>query len=142
MSLRASAQEIVSTQGDSYTNVSGSLDFTVGEVVIDTGTDGVYSLTQGFHQPIWKFVGIEDIVASYEASVYPNPTEDVLFIKANDFENVTCYLYDAQGRLVVESSLISEQTAIQVSHLAKGSYFLNLNQESQILKTFKLVKSE
>ena len=31
------AQEVVSTQGDSYTNSSGSIDFTIGEVVINTG---------------------------------------------------------------------------------------------------------
>ena len=43
-----SAQEVVSSQGDSYSN--GSIDFTLGEVIIATGTDGTNDLTQGFHQ--------------------------------------------------------------------------------------------
>ena len=43
-----SAQEVVSTQGDSYSNGIGSIDFTLGEVVIATGTDGTNDLTQGF----------------------------------------------------------------------------------------------
>ena len=30
--LTVSAQEVVSTQGDSYSNASGSIDFTIGEV--------------------------------------------------------------------------------------------------------------
>lgn len=45
------AQEVVSAQGDTYTNSSGSIDFTIGEVVINTVTDGTTKLTQGFHQP-------------------------------------------------------------------------------------------
>jgi len=48
-------QEVVSTQGDSYTNASGSIDFTIGEVVINTGTGGTNDLTQGFHQTNWNF---------------------------------------------------------------------------------------
>ena len=56
----STAQEVVSTQGDSYSNTSGSIDFTVGEVVINTGTDGTNDLTQGFHQTNWNFVGLED----------------------------------------------------------------------------------
>lgn len=35
--ISVSAQEVVSTQGDSYTNASGSIDFTIGEVIINTG---------------------------------------------------------------------------------------------------------
>jgi hypothetical protein len=45
-----SSQEVVSAQGDSYSNTSGSIDFTIGEVVINTGTDGNNDITQGFHQ--------------------------------------------------------------------------------------------
>ncbi|MDB4769189.1 hypothetical protein OAG16_03825 [Saprospiraceae bacterium] len=39
-----SAQEVVSSQGDSYSNGSGSIDFTLGEVVIATGTNGTKNL--------------------------------------------------------------------------------------------------
>ena len=53
-------QEVISSQGDSYSNASGSVDFTIGEVVIATGTDGNNDLTQGFHQTNWNFVGLED----------------------------------------------------------------------------------
>ena len=55
-----SAKEVVSTQGDSYSNASANIDFTLGEVIIDTGTDGTNDLTQGFHQSNWNFLGVED----------------------------------------------------------------------------------
>jgi len=138
--LSVSAQEVVSTQGDSYSNPNGSIDFTIGEVVINTGTDGTNNLTQGFHQTNWNFLGVEDFAPNYEAIIFPNPTEDVLNIKTSMFENVTYTLYDGLGKLVMQDILSAEQTPIQVSQLAPGSYSLTLNNETQNLKTFKLIK--
>lgn len=135
------AQEVVSTQGDSYSNANGSIDFTIGEVVTETGTDGTTDLTQGFHQTNWNFLGVEDFTPNYEAIIFPNPTEDVLNIRTSSFENVMYTLYDAQGKLVMHNILNGEQTPIQVSQLAPGSYSLTLHNESQNLKTFKLVKT-
>ncbi|MFT6246706.1 MAG: hypothetical protein ACJA0U_000598 [Salibacteraceae bacterium] len=144
-----SAQEVVSTQGDSYSNASGSIDFTIGEVVINTGTDGTNDITQGFHQTNWNFVGVDDFAPNIEAIVFPNPTSDILNIRTSTFENVTYTLYDAQGKLVMQDILSAEQTPIQVSQLAPGSYSLELIFEegnkgslsSSKRKTFKLVKT-
>jgi hypothetical protein len=140
--LSVSAQEVVSTQGDSYSNGSGSIDFTLGEVIIATGTDGTNDITQGFHQTNWNFLGVEDFAPNYEAIIFPNPTEDVLNIKTSMFENVTYTLYDAQGKLVLQDILSAEQTPIQVSQLATGAYSLTLNNDTQNLKTFKLIKQQ
>ena len=139
--LSGSAQEVVATQGDSYSNASANIDFTLGEVIIDTGTDGTNDLTQGFHQTNWNFLGMEDFATNYEATIFPNPTSEVLNIRTSTFENVTYTLYDAQGKLVMQNILSAEQTPIQVSQLAPGSYLLTLNNETQNLKTFKLVKT-
>jgi len=139
-SISVSAQEVVSTQGDSYSNASANIDFTIGEVIIDTGTDGTNDITQGFHQTNWNFVGLEDFAPDYEATIFPNPTSEVLNIRTSTFENVTYTLYDAQGKLVMQDILSAEQTPIQVGQLAPGSYSLTLNNETQNLKTFKLIK--
>ena len=142
LSLNSLGQEVISTQGDSYTNANGSIDFTIGEVVINTVTDGTNDITQGFHQTNWNFLGVEDFAPNYEAIIFPNPTEDVLNIRTSAFENVTYTLYDAQGKLVMQDKLSAEQTPIQVSQLAPGSYSITLNNETQILKTFKLIKQQ
>ena len=139
--LTVSAQEVVATQGDTYFNASANIDFTLGEVIIDTGTDGTNDLTQGFHQTNWNFVGVEDFAPDYEATIFPNPTSEVLNIRTSTFENVTYTLYDAQGKLVMQDILSTEQTPIQVSQLAPGNYSIILNNETQNLKTFKLVKT-
>lgn len=139
--ISGSAQEVLSTQGDSYFNASANIDFTIGEVVINTGTDGTNDITQGFHQTNWNFVGLEDHAPSYEATILPNPTSELLNIRTSTFENVTYTLYDAQGKLVMQDILSAEQTPIRISQLAPGSYALTLNNGIQNLKTFKLVKT-
>jgi len=141
-SVCVSAQEVVATQGDSYSNSSGSIDFTVGEVLINTGTDGATDLTQGFHQTNWNFVSIEDHVPSYEAIIFPNPTSAILNIRTSTFENVTYTLYDAEGKLIMQDKLSSAQTPIQVGQLAPGAYSLTLNNATQNLKTFQLIKQQ
>ncbi|MFT6245198.1 MAG: hypothetical protein ACJA0U_001805 [Salibacteraceae bacterium] len=135
------AQEVISTQGDSYSNSSGSIDFTIGEVVINTVSDGSYDMTQGFHQTNWNFVGLEDHAPNYEALVFPNPTTEVLNIKTSLFENVSYTLFDAQGRVVIQSKLTGSLTSLQVSQLAPGNYTLLLTDAfDKSLKTFKLIK--
>ena len=139
--LTTTAQEVIATQGDSYSNTSTQIDFTIGELLISTGTDGINDITQGFHQTNWNFVGLEDHAAGYQATIFPNPTSEVLNITTSTFENVTYTLYDAQGKLIFQDKLSAEQTPIQVSQLAPGSYSLTLSNETQNLKTFKLIKS-
>ncbi|MFA7275146.1 MAG: T9SS type A sorting domain-containing protein [Crocinitomicaceae bacterium] len=140
-SFSVSAQEVVSSQGGSYSNANGNVDFTIGEVIINTGTDGQNYITQGFHQTNWNFLGLEDFAPSYVATIFPNPTEDILNIRASIFENVTYSLYDATGKLVLQNILVGSETPIQVSHIAPGSYSLTLNSAAQTLKTFKLIKT-
>ena len=136
------AQEIVSTQGDSYTNGSGSIDFTIGEVVINTGTDGTNDLTQGFHQTNWNFLGVDNHEQNSEATVYPNPMGTELYIQTENFEFVSYVLYDATGRIVAENKLNALQTGIDVSTFAPSSYSLVLQDENQNkIKTFKLIKT-
>ena len=37
--LFVKGQEVISSQGDTYTNVSGNIDFTIGEVITFTGNN-------------------------------------------------------------------------------------------------------
>ena len=139
--IAVSAQEVLSTQGDSYSNTSANINFTIGEVVINTGTNGTNELTQGFHQTYWNFLGMEDHSPSFNATVFPNPTSEVLNIRTSSFENVRYTLYNAQGKLLIQDILSAEQTPVQVGQLAPGSYSIILNNQTQNLKTFKLIKT-
>jgi hypothetical protein len=135
-----SAQEVISSQGESYTNSNGSIDFTIGEVIINTETNGTNGITQGFHQTNWVFVGLDDYVSAFDVSVFPNPSEDVLHINTSSFENVSYTLFDAAGKMILQDKLSEEQTQIHVSHLSPGNYTLTIQSTTQNLKSFKLTK--
>lgn len=136
-----SSQEAISSQGDSYTNSIVGLDFTIGEVVTSTVSNGEKTLTQGFHQTNWSFVSLENHVPSYEAIVFPNPTEDFLNIEATSFKNINYSLFDEMGKLVLNGTLYSEKTSLDVSKLHTGLYSLVLNSPENKLKTFNIIKT-
>jgi hypothetical protein len=136
-----SAQDVVSAQGDSYSNASANIDFTIGEVIIDTGTDGTNDLTQGFHQTNWNFAGLDDQAPQMEVTVFPNPTSEVLNISTETYAGVVYKLYDAQGKLVANDILNGYTTTINVNQCAPGTYSLVLEDKNQLLKTFKLIKT-
>ena len=134
------AQEVIATQGDSYSNGNGSIDFTLGEVLINTGTDGTNDITQGFHQTNWYFLELDDHAPELEVMIYPNPTSEVINIRTSEFEGASFALYDANGKIVLYDLLVAEFTEIQVGTLLPGKYLLTINKDEQKLKTFKLVK--
>ncbi|PHR18001.1 MAG: hypothetical protein COA38_20230 [Fluviicola sp.] len=135
-------QEVISSQGDSYSNGTGSIDFTIGEVVINTVSNGTNYLTQGFHQTTWNFVKLEEFDANFVVSIFPNPTQDVLTIQATAFEDVKFVLTDATGRIVMEDILTGELTPLDVASFEAGNYNLSLEKGSSILKTIRLIKTQ
>lgn len=138
----AFAQEVVSSQGESYSNANGSIDFTIGEAAIDTGTDGSNDITQGFHQTNWNFAGLEDHQPSVRALIYPNPTQESLVIRIDMFEGVVYKMTDATGRIVRENQLFNAETQLNVSDLAPGNYSVILSSSEVPIKTFKLIKNQ
>lgn len=137
------SQEVISSQGDSYSNAIGSVVFTIGEVVIDTGSDGNNDLTQGFHQTNWNFVGLDDHNPSIEVSVFPNPLEKYLNIQTGAFKGMNYIMYDAAGRIVMQGNLLEETTQIETTELLPASYSLVVrNENNTSIKTFKLVKTQ
>lgn len=135
------SQEVVSTQGDSYSGPGGSVDFTVGEVVIFTGTNGTNDVTQGFHQTNWNFAGLEDHQPGHAALIYPNPTSDQLIINMEGHDNVTFLMTDAAGKIVREGALTGQETMVDVADVAPGNYAVSLINNEVYLKTFKLIKN-
>ena len=135
------SQEAVVIQGDNYSNPNANINFSIGEVVISTVSDGNYYLTQGFHQTNWNFVGFEDLVPTYEVKVYPNPSSEFLYINTKDFNGVSYFFYDSMGKLILQNSLSSTEDAVNVSQLSTGTYYLVLADKNQKLKSFQLIKT-
>jgi hypothetical protein len=90
-------------------------------------------------------VGMEDILATYEANVFPNPSSDnfMLTLNSNKQENIDLILTDIEGRLIQQSTVsLQGKTTVNIpaDQLAKGLYLLHLKTSSGI-GVMKLLRS-
>ena len=70
--------------------------------------------------------------------IYPNPTGNVFFIESNSsILNTSFYLYDQEGRILIEGILDSTKKEINLSKYAKGVYYIKVGD----LKDYKVIKS-
>jgi len=118
---------VVSSSGDSYSNGNIIMDYTLGEIAIETYTNGSTILTQGFHQEILKItIQVEDI--SIKTKIYPNPTTDLLIIELEKNVIADILVYDINGKIVVKDKFNDEkQKQLDFSFLTQGNYLLHIN---------------
>lgn len=69
-------------------------------------------------------------------NIYPVPSSDFVILKANsEFVGSTYLISDPLGRIVLQGKLESEETNINISNLAKGVYFIELQiNENKIVR--------
>jgi len=142
INLSINAQEVISVQGASYSNSSGSIDFTIGEVVTATLTNTNNILTQGFHQTNLTVLAVDDFDINFQARVFPNPAQDVLQLDIQNFSGLNYKLYDIQGRQLYSAVVGNKNTLINTAQYANGMYLLViLNENNQKLKTYRIIKN-
>lgn len=70
--------------------------------------------------------------------IYPNPTDDVVNIKA-DSTIRSIQVYDVQGRILISKILSEENASVDLSSYSSGIYYLKINSDNGA-KTDKLIK--
>jgi Secretion system C-terminal sorting domain len=134
------SQEVVSASGNSYSNASLQVDFTIGEVVLESFYNSSYIVTQGFHQPILNTVlGIN--TEAYEIELYPNPVKQQLQVVFNNpTHDIKYHLVDIQGNIFSKGVLHEKETTLNLMDYQPGVYFLVLSNTEYQLKTYKIIK--
>ena len=80
---------------------------------------------------------VEENVNDNSVALYPNPTNDLVTIRGLSF--ASAQIFDAQGRLVLTSTIDASQT-IDVSSLNPGLYFVQLQSETATV-TQRLIRN-
>ena len=143
LDLALFAQEVISSGGDHHEKTSGSISFTIGEVVIETFPKTSNILTQGFHQTNLIAVAVHELPGlDYEISAYPNPAKDYVILKlpAEKVIGMEYRLYDVNGKLIQNKMLEGTETEIPFNDLSLATYFIKVIQGNKEIKTFKIVK--
>jgi len=143
--INISAQEVLSSVGDSFNNGNLQVDFTLGELTTETYSSGI-KMTQGFNQPLLAPSSILELeLDSYE--LFPNPAKDWVQINLDEHQNKSGWatIMDLQGRIVARQDLNDVSNArIAIDHLGAGSYLLQLsiNEDNQSYKPVLIQKND
>ena len=62
-------------------------------------------------------------------NVYPNPANHVLNITFDNAIQTKVLLFDAQGKIIAETAINSQNYILPLSHLQEGMYFLNVTSD-------------
>ncbi|MFT6502202.1 MAG: hypothetical protein ACJASQ_002327 [Crocinitomicaceae bacterium] len=139
------AQEATTSGGGDATGV-GSASYSIGQVftVTNSGVDG--TVAPGVQQAyeISSVVGVEEFdEISLGFNVYPNPATNYLTLDVKDFafSDLTYVLYDLSGRVLANKELSGNKTTIDMMNFPPSTYFLKVSDETNIMKTFKIIKN-
>jgi hypothetical protein len=138
------AQQIISSSGIALKNSTGSLSFTLGELVIDTKNVGETTITQGFHQTKLTITVIHFLrEQNFSISAFPNPTHDFvnLKIEKGDIRDIEIVLFDLQGKVLSTQKIESTNTEVSFSGYNPGNYLLKVIQKGKEIRTFKVIKN-
>jgi hypothetical protein len=136
LGLNAQEQHVESSSGGQYFFSTGSMVWTVGEVVINTIQSPDNHITQGFNQSRIEFVGIEEYSIKIDINVFPNPTTDFVNVIAS--KKTTLSIYDTSQKLISQKSL-EKQDKVDLSDLSSGTYLLVFSKNNKKIKTIKII---
>ena len=116
------------TQIDSY--ATSTLPFPVGR--------HSYVLIDSVSLIPWHGVGIDEITILEDINIYPNPTNDFIYIDYNKNKKLFYTLYDISGKLIFDKKIISPSIDIRI--LDNGIYLLEIKDEEDNCIRKKVIK--
>ena len=91
-----------------------------------------------------EVTAVEDLRAEIEMLVYPNPTSDFIslnFAKIQNFGKISYTITDFSGRVLQTAELKTDLVQINFLNYAVGNYFITVQENNQLIKTFKIIKN-
>jgi hypothetical protein len=138
------SHQVLSATGGDASGSGGTVAYSVGQIVYTTSTGTTGSVAQGVEQAYEiSSVGIKETALNISLSIFPNPTNDFLTLKVEDYNNeaLSYYLIDEQGKLVLNQQITNQDTQVAMSTLARGAYFINVLKANKKIQTFKIIKN-
>lgn len=139
--------EVIASAGDSYTNASGSISWTLGEPMGETYSSANNILTQGFQQP-WDFgTNVSNPFTPVNAELFPNPTTDFVNLQFGNNSNglYVIEVCNALGQQISSSQFVATpfaRTSVSLVDFADGFYFITVRKaDGTESSTFKITRN-
>ncbi len=138
------AQQNTVASGGDYSGSNGTVSFSIGQIdyLHISNTNG--NVNQGVQQPyqiLDNSINQSDL--NVNITIGPNPSSNELTVVA-DFTNikeVSGYISDQNGKIVKKKQILNTDPSFDLKDLSSGTYFLTIEQNDQILKSFKIIKN-
>lgn len=151
------APAIISTNGGTAQNSMMILEWTIGEIAVESYRNGENYYTEGFHQPVLTVMPVEKnhgLVSNSEEStstggtvrVMPNPVSSWLNIEF-DLEkemNMHLQLFDLSGKLIENEHVIMQKGSAEMdfSTFSPGIYMLHvISEDGSFSRSCKISKN-
>lgn len=135
---QAIAQQTINVASHSAAINGLQFSYSIGEMtLISTEKNTNLIVTQGFLQPSSAALTETDAPAAgnhpmlqNEVKVYPNPTENILFVESNEIADadISYQLFDASGKIVLSEALSwkagPNKFSLDLKNFAAGAYYL------------------
>jgi hypothetical protein len=133
------SQTVIVTSGNTIKNTNNTLEYSIGQIAIETIITTDNKLTQGVLQPSLK-VSVqvnEEFDKKYWFKIFPNPSNGIINIQTNYTNFSLLNIYDIEGRII--SSISYNGAPIDISKLTNGTYLVQLVSKDNF-KTFQIIK--
>lgn len=141
----AHAQQAITATGGDAIGTGGSVAYSIGQIDYTTTLSTGGSVAQGVQQPfeIYIVAGIENTVVNLVMAIYPNPTTDMLQLEVTGeiSQDLSFQLVDIAGKIIESRKISSSISTIDMEMVASATYFLNVLNNNQSIKTFKIIKN-
>ena len=139
----AFAQSAIVPIGGDMEGSGVTISYTIGQIAVQSYGEGGTTISEGVQQPYEiQTIGIDNYPGiTLNAMVYPNPTLGNVQLTMNNvqFEGEV-KVFDSNGKYLFSKKIEGETTVIPMFDLATGTYFVNVLNGTQVLKSFKVVK--
>lgn len=96
---------------------------------------------------IWKFfqkhnhvVSVNEIEQNLNFDLYPNPSNGIINLTVNNKAATRVKVYDLSGKISFETEITTYKKQLNLSHLANGSYFVELsNEKENIIRKLQII---
>ncbi|UCH13382.1 MAG: T9SS type A sorting domain-containing protein [Bacteroidales bacterium] len=143
--INSAAQEVITPSASYFETPSMSLTWTIGEIAIETFTSEDIMLTQGFNQADIIITGItEELSPGFNIAIYPNPVKDNfnITIEAEQMQELKAELYSMSGTKLLSELIITGNTQINTERLPSAAYILKIYDNLDVIKSFKVIKTD
>jgi hypothetical protein len=140
MSSIQAQSNTVTAGGEANSSASGSVSYTIGQLDYQFLSGSGGNSSEGVQQTyLIQSNGLLN-PEQMQVSIWPNPTSDLVNIQIQEsMLNRTLFIFDAQGKCVLNQLLSNLNTSLDLASFASGLYTLCIDTENNA--AFKITKT-